>query len=145
MSSRRKNRKPDKKITKLRVKSAESVLLRMINNLASPLTNGSGYGSWYFRPWPSRRQQKKQSFSAYYLLKVHLHHFCKIKSHKTVGIKAFFYYFCLMIEGSGSVPLTNWSGSRRPKNIRIRIRIHDTDTKAVFIYTEDRVKAPREN
>jgi hypothetical protein len=29
-----------------------------------------------------------------------------------------------MIEGSGSVPLTNGSGSRRPKNIRIlRIRI----------------------
>jgi hypothetical protein len=33
-------------------------------------------------------------------------------------------YFCLMIEGSGAgpVPLTNGSGSRRPKNIRIRIR-----------------------
>ncbi len=29
------------------------------------------------------------------------------------------YYFCLMIEGSGSIPLTNGSGSRRPKNIRI--------------------------
>ncbi len=43
-----------------------------------------------------------------------LHHFTKIKS--------FSYYFCLMIEGSGSVPLTNGSGSRRPKNIRIRIR-----------------------
>jgi hypothetical protein len=28
-----------------------------------------------------------------------------------------------MIEGSGSVPLTNGSGSRRPKNIVIRIRI----------------------
>jgi hypothetical protein len=30
---------------------------------------------------------------------------------KTVGIK-----FCLMIEGSRSVPLTNGSGSGRPKN-----------------------------
>jgi hypothetical protein len=28
-----------------------------------------------------------------------------------------------MIEGSGSIPLTNGSGSRRPKNMRIRIRI----------------------
>ncbi len=50
------------------------------------------------------------------------------RSHKTVRIKDFFYYFCLMIEGpgSGSKPLTNGSGSgsRRQKNIRIlRIRI----------------------
>jgi hypothetical protein len=42
--------------------------------------------------------------------------------------QGFSYYFCLMIEGcgSGSVPLTNGSGSRRPKHIvwirRIRIR-----------------------
>jgi hypothetical protein len=36
----------------------------------------------------------------------------------------FSYYFRLMIEKSGSVPLTNGSGSRRPKNIRIRI--HNT-------------------
>jgi hypothetical protein len=35
----------------------------------------------------------------------------------------FFYYFCLMIEGSGSISLTNGSGSGRPKNIWIlRIR-----------------------
>jgi hypothetical protein len=63
------------------------------------------------------------SFSAYYFLKIHLHHFSKIKSHK----KGFsWYYFCLMIEGSGSIPgtLINGSGSgpRRPKNILIRIR-----------------------
>jgi hypothetical protein len=31
--------------------------------------------------------------------------------------QCFAYYFCLMIEGSGSVPLTNESGSRRLKNI----------------------------
>ncbi len=29
----------------------------------------------------------------------------------------FSYYFCLMIQGSGAVPLTNGSGFRRPKNI----------------------------
>jgi hypothetical protein len=36
-----------------------------------------------------------------------------------VGIKVFFYYFCLMIEGSGygSVPLTIGFVSGRPKNI----------------------------
>jgi hypothetical protein len=34
---------------------------------------------------------KKQSFSIYYFLKVHLHHFSEIKSqsYKTVGIKGF--------------------------------------------------------
>jgi hypothetical protein len=44
------------------------------------------------------------------------------RSHKTES--TFFFPFCLMIEGSGSIPLTNGSGSgsRRPKNIRIRIR-----------------------
>ncbi len=54
-----------------------------------------------------------------YFLKVHLHNFLKIKiSHKTVGIN-FSYYFCLMIEGSGSVSMTNGSGfgSGRPKKI----------------------------
>ncbi len=35
------------------------------------LTNGSGSGSCYFRHWPSRRHT---IFSAYYFLKVHLHH-----------------------------------------------------------------------
>jgi hypothetical protein len=36
-----------------------------------------------------------------------------------------------MIEGSGSVPLTNGSGSRKPKNIRIRI--HNTDFTPFFL------------
>jgi hypothetical protein len=48
-------------------------------------------------------------------------------SNKTVRNQGFSYYFCLMIEGSrsgagarsgsGSMPPTNGSGSRRPKNI----------------------------
>jgi hypothetical protein len=64
-------------------------------------------------------------------MKVHLHNFSKIKSHKEVKNsrnQGFSSYFCLMIEGSGSgsVPLINGSGSRRLKNIRIRIRIHNT-------------------
>jgi hypothetical protein len=39
------------------------------------------------------------SFSAYYFLTAHLHNFSKIKSQKksqTVGIKVFFYYYCLV-------------------------------------------------
>ncbi len=53
-----------------------------------------------------------------------------IKSQKEVTKQwesRFSYYFCLMIEGSGSIPLTTGSGSRRPKNIWIRrIRIRNT-------------------
>ncbi len=69
------------------------------------------------------------SFLAYYFLKLHIHHFSKIKVIKkspNSRNQDFFYYFCLMIEGSeaGSVPRTSGSGSEagRPKNTRIRIR-----------------------
>ncbi len=55
------------------------------------LTNG--FGSCYFRHWPSRCQQQKTNFflifSSYFFLKVHWHHFSKIKSkrsHKTLRI-----------------------------------------------------------
>jgi hypothetical protein len=74
-------------------------------------------------------------FSAYYFLKVHLHHFSKIKSQKESQNRrnqGFSYNFCMMIEGSGagsesgSIPLTSGSGSRRPKNMWIRIRIRNT-------------------
>jgi hypothetical protein len=52
------------------------------------------------------------SFSAYYFLKVLLHHFSKIKVKKKSQNRrnqGFSYYVCLMIEGSPG------SGSRRPK------------------------------
>jgi hypothetical protein len=71
-------------------------------------------------------------FSAYYFLKVHLHHFSKIKSQKESQIsrnQGFSYYFCMIIEGSGSgsIPLTSGSGSGRPKNMWSRwIRIRNT-------------------
>ncbi len=50
-------------------------------------------------------------------------------SHKIVGIK-FYLLFCMMIEvsGAGSIPLTNGSGSGRPKNMWIRIRNIDVDS-----------------
>ncbi len=107
-----------------------------------------GSGSCYFRHWPSRCQQKTnfltQFFSAYYFLKLHLHHFLRIKSKKKLPNsrnQGFSYYFCMMIEGSGygsragsgsgSIPLTSGPGSGRLKNmwirwIRIRIRIRNT-------------------
>jgi len=54
---------------------------------------------------------KKIIFSGCYFLKVHLHHFSKIKSQKELKINSrnqgSSYYFCMMIEGSGSgsIPL----------------------------------------
>jgi hypothetical protein len=74
-------------------------------------------------------------------LKIHLHHFSKIKSPKEVTKQwnqGFSYCFCLLIEGSryeaktGSIPQTNGSGSGRPKImwnwwIRIRIQIRNTE------------------
>jgi hypothetical protein len=75
-------------------------------------------------------------FSAYYFFKVHLHHFSKIKGQKesqNIRNQGFSYYFCMMIEGSGSssIPLTSGSGSWRPKSMRIRwilirLRIRNT-------------------
>jgi hypothetical protein len=70
-------------------------------------------------------------FSAFWhFLKVHLHYFSKINSlreSQNTRIQGFSYYFCMMIEGSGS---------GRPKNtwirwIRIRIRIRNTGLKRV--------------
>ncbi len=55
-----------------------------------------------------------------------LHHFSKIRRQKesqNSKNQGFSYYFCMMIEGSGSIPLTSGSGSGRPKNMWIRIRI----------------------
>ncbi len=63
-------------------------------------------------------------FSAYYFLKVPLHFFSKRKSLKEITNRrnqGFSYYFCLMIEGSGSgfgsesrsIPLTSGSGTQK--------------------------------
>ncbi len=105
---------------------------------------GSGSGSvdpclWLMDPDPAifltnlQDANKKLFFlnlSAYYFLKVYLHHFSKIKSQKESQNnrnQGFSDHFCMMIEVCGYIPLTNGSGSGRPKNmwirwIRIRIR-----------------------
>ncbi len=122
---------------------------------------GSGSGSadpclWLMDPDPDpafsvvdlQDANKKQIFyfifSAYYFLKIHIHLFSKIKSQKesqNSRNQGFSYYFCIMIEGSrsGSIPLTNGSGSgsRRPKNMWIRwirIRIRNTGSKNIFLF-----------
>ncbi len=117
------------------------IRIRIWIRASMTLNNGSGSrfgsGSCYFRHWSSRCQQKtnlEKSFSAHYFLKVHLHHFSKIKKKSKKKSQSgrnqgFSYYFCLVIEGSvsGSIHLTNGSGSRRHKYIRIRrIRIRNT-------------------
>ncbi len=94
----------------------------------------SGFGSCYFRNWPSRRQQKPIFWKFFCLLLFEgtfTSFFKKDKnlkrSHQTVGIKVFL-LFCL-IEGSES-------GSRGPKNIRIRrirIRICNTGFCNLFV------------
>ncbi len=102
------------------------------------LTNGSGFRirihpaiSVINLQYASKKLIFNTFFSAYYFLKVHLHHFSKIKSQKESQNRrnqGFSYYFCMMIEasGSGSIPLTSGSGSGRPKNMWIRIRIRNT-------------------
>jgi hypothetical protein len=96
-----------------------------------PLTNGSG--SCYFRHWPRRRQPKK-FISVFLLFSFWMNIYIIFKdkkskrSHKIVGIRVFLDSFAWCEKEpsarsrSGSAPLTNGSGSRRPKNLRIRIR-----------------------
>jgi hypothetical protein len=89
----------------------------------------------------NKKQLLFKHFYAYYCLKVHLHKFPKIKSQKESQNQAFSYYFCMIAEGSGSgsIPLTNGSGSGRPQNmwirwIRIRIRNTGLDNFSIEIF-----------
>ncbi len=115
-------------------------------DLGSGMGKKSGAGSGMKNPDHNFRELGNSS--AFYFLKLHLHHFSKIKDKKqsqNSRNQGFSYYFCMMIEGSGSgsrvgsgsgsIPLTSgsWSVSGRPKNmwirwirIRIRIRIRNT-------------------
>ncbi len=129
--------------------SRETVPLSSISDQYSgsmTFWGGSGSGSsdpcfWILDPDPaifvidlqdaSKKQIFNTIFSAYYFLKVHLHHFSKIKSKKESQNrrnKGFSYYFCMMIEGSG-----------RPKNMWIRwIRIRNTVSDWNFYLISDK-------
>ncbi len=100
-----------------------------------PLTNGSGCGSGscYFRHWPSRGQQKTNFFYKVFLLITFWRYIYIIFQKEKVQKKSqnsrdqgFSYYFCLMIEGSGS-------GS--PKDMWIQwIRIQNTVGKVTGFF-----------
>ncbi len=78
-----------------------------------------GSGSCYLRQLPSRWQLKIISFL--HIFWSYSYIFFRDKMSQNGRNQGFFKYFYLMIEGSGSVPRTNRSGSGRPKNIRIQI------------------------
>ncbi len=78
-----------------------------------PLTTGSGSGSCSFRQWPSRCQPKNYFFQCYFT-------FWQYRNHTRNWNQGFSYFFCMMMEGPGSIYLTNGSGSGRSKNLQIR-------------------------
>ncbi len=121
------------------------IRIRIGIRVSMPLTNGSGCGSGscYFSSLTLRFQQKNNFFKKFFCLLLfwrYIYQRYKVwKKSQSSSNQGFSYYFCLVIEGSGSgsragsIPLTNGSGSRRPKNmwiqwigIRIRIRIRNT-------------------
>ncbi len=99
------------------------IFLDIVDHCCGSVTFWYGSGSCYFHQWPSRWQDglllREATFTSFF----------KIKSYEEVtkqygrNQKCSSYFF-LMVEGSGSVPLTNRSGygSWKPKNLRIWIR-----------------------
>ncbi len=120
------------------------ILVRIRIRGSVPLTSGSDSGSCYFLQWPSRWQKKKkifQCFFAYYILKLHLYHFSKLKNHKEVTKQQEIRFFLPFLFGNRRIRIRirirTWyyrsgSGSSRPKNIQIRIRIRNTAGNVVF-------------
>jgi len=118
------------------------VWIRIQIRRSTPLTNGfgsgfvssgCGSGSFCFHHGPLICQQKTYLLKKFFLYITFLRYLYIIfkdkkskRCHKTVEIKVF-YYICLMKEGSGSrvgsgsgsIPMTNGSGSRRAKNMSV--------------------------
>ncbi len=112
-------------------------------------SDGSGFGSATLVPWhfgvvriqirrsliflsltlktPTKMYERKSNFlTKFFCILLFEGIFTSFfKDKKSKRSQNIFCYFCLMIEGSGSIPLTNLSGSRCPKNIWIR----NTDLK----------------
>jgi hypothetical protein len=113
------------------------IMVRIRIRGSVPLTNRSG--SCYFRQWPSRwRQTKNSNLFCFLLFEAPLTSVFKEKSrHKesqNSRNQGFYYFFCLMIEwsGSGSVYRTNGSRSGRPKNIQIDLQHWPKHTRYLF-------------
>jgi hypothetical protein len=87
----------------------------LTNRSGSRCGSGCGSGSFYFYNWPSRCQQKTNLNKKISQKEV-------TKQYKS----RVFLLLCLKIEGSGSGSIRYWSGSRRPINTWIRIRIRNT-------------------
>jgi hypothetical protein len=91
-----------------------------------------GSGFCYFRHWPSRCRQKTNFLKKFFLLITFCRYiyiiFQRQKSKRSKKRnQGFAYYFCLLIEGSGSGSTPLWSGSGRSKKMWIRwIRIRNT-------------------
>ncbi len=81
----------------------------------------AGSRSCYFRRWPSRRQQK--FFFAYYFLKLNLHNFSKIKSHKEVTKQWKSTFFLLFLHDDRIIRILPESRSQiRTSYYRIRLK-----------------------
>jgi hypothetical protein len=103
------------------------ILVRIrIRGYLVPLTNVSGSGSWSFvSDFQDANIKKNSYFLKFFRLFLVFFDgtftsFYKDKKSQNSRNKGFSNYFCLMIKGSGSVPLTNGSGSGRPKCFRVR-------------------------
>ncbi len=100
------------------------------------LTYGTGSGSCYFHHWPWDANKKLIYLKKFFFILLFEGTFTSFfkdkkskRSHKTVKTKVFLTIFCFKIKVSGSIPLISGSGSGRPENMWIRIRIRNTDCK----------------
>ncbi len=101
---------------------------------SGPPTNGSGSGSCYFNT-DLQDANKKIFLFIYGTLTSFFSKDNVIKKSQNSRNQGFPYFLGLIIEGfgSGSEPMTNGSGSRRPKNILIRIRYTSDRDASIFI------------
>ena len=89
-------------------------LIRVCIRGSMPLTNVSG-SCYFLNLQDANKKITLKKFSAQYFLKVHLHYFSKIKSHKIAGIKVFLTVFAWLQKNPDPhlcSMVTNGSGSR---------------------------------
>ncbi len=101
----------------------------MALNNGSGFGSGCGSGSYYFRHWPSQDANEILIFKKVFLIITFWMYMYiifkdkKSKKSQSSRNQGFSYFFCWVIEGPDPDPyLGSGSGSRRPKNMWIRIR-----------------------